>query len=230
MPRFMHATRDTVSAMPRAEVPADSRATSPDVFLARRAAKGDAAAWDTLVERFGEPIYNLAYRFAGQPEEAEDLTQEIFLRLYNQLHRYRGDVPLLAWTLRLSRNLCIDHYRYQKARRQDQKVGTEVLERLPADDRAEQRHERREQRRLVLEALDELSELSASALMMRDFQGLSYEEIASFFEVPVGTIKSRLNRARRDLVAVLARRLDLGEGEGARADRSEARRQGGTSC
>ena len=213
----------------QAEPTAIAQTTSPDVFLARRAAKGDPVAWDTLVERFGEPIYNLAYRFAGGSDEAEDLTQDIFLRLYNQLHQYRGDVPLLAWTLRLSRNLCIDHYRYQKARRQDKTVGTEVLEHLPAGERAEQHQERREQRRLVLEALDQLSEVAASVLLMRDFQGLSYEEIAAFFEVPVGTIKSRLNRARRDLVTVLAERLDLGRAEKTTHHPSE-RRQGGTSC
>lgn len=180
---------------------------SPDLFLARRAARGDARAWDEIVDRFGEQIYNLAYRFAGHGTEAEDLTQEIFLRLYNQLERYRGDVPLVAWTLRLSRNLCIDHYRHVRARRLDQRVSAEVLEQMPSADDVAHESEAREQRRMVFEALDELTEIQASALLMRDFQGLSYDEVAAFFEVPVGTIKSRLNRARRELIAVMEKRL-----------------------
>ena len=85
--------------------------SSPDLILARRAAAGHADAWDELVELYGDRLYNLALHFAGNREEAEDLTQEIFLRLYTNLRQYRGDCPLVSWALRLSRNLCIDHYR-----------------------------------------------------------------------------------------------------------------------
>ena len=96
----------------------DVSTTSPDLFLARRAAAADAEAWDEIIERYGERIYNLAYRFTGRRAEAEDLTQDIFLKLYRNLDRYRGDVPLMAWALRLSRNSCIDHYRHHRTRRQ----------------------------------------------------------------------------------------------------------------
>src|SRR3954451_25462931 len=89
---------------------------SPDLLLARRAAAGRVEAWEELLALYSERIYNLALHFAGAAEDAEDLTQEIFLRLYQSLRLYRGDVPLAAWALRLSRNLCIDHYR--RARRE----------------------------------------------------------------------------------------------------------------
>src|SRR3954463_5424991 len=89
---------------------------SPDLLLARRAAAGRVEAWEELLALYSERIYNLALHFAGAAEDAEDLTQEIFLRLYQNLRLYRGDVPLAAWALRLSRNLCIDHYR--RARRE----------------------------------------------------------------------------------------------------------------
>lgn len=182
---------------------------TPDLLLARRAANADPRAWDEIVERYGEPIYNLAFRFAGSPAGAEDLTQDIFLKLYRNLDRYRGDVPLMAWTLRLSRNLCIDHYRHHRARRRAETVSDEVLRHMPADDDVERRSQKRERRRLVLQVLAEMSENLASVVMLRDLQGLSYDEIATFFEVPVGTIKSRLNRARRELVRRVERRLDL---------------------
>ncbi len=183
-------------------------ALNPDLFLARRAAKADPRAWDEVVQLYGERIYNLCLRFAATPMEAEDLTQEVFLKLYRQLHRYRGDVPLVAWTLRLSRNLCIDHYRHHRARRQAETVSDEVLQHMPSSDDLERRRQKRERRRLVHQVMAEMSESLASVLMLRDFQGLSYDEIAAFFEVPVGTIKSRLNRGRRELVRRVEERLE----------------------
>ncbi len=182
---------------------------SPDLFLARRAASADAEAWDEIIERYGERIYNLAYRFTGNAAEAEDLTQDIFLKLYRNLDRYRGDVPLMAWALRLSRNLCIDHYRHHRARRQAETVSDEVLQHMPSGDDVEARSQKRERRRLVHQVLAEMSENLASVVMLRDLQGLSYDEIAAFFEVPVGTIKSRLSRARRELVRRVRERLEI---------------------
>ncbi len=182
--------------------------TSPDLFLARRAARAEAQAWDEIIERYGERIYNLAYRFTGGRAEAEDLTQEIFLKLYRNLDRYRGDVPLAAWALRLSRNLCIDHYRHHRARQCLETVSDEVLQHMPSGEDLERRSQKRERRRLVHQVLAEMSESLASVLMLRDLQGLSYVEIAAFFEVPVGTIKSRLNRGRRELVRRVEERLE----------------------
>ncbi len=185
----------------------DRKPTSPELFLARRAAKADPQAWDEIVALYGERIFNLAFRFTGNQAEAEDLTQDIFLKLYGNLDRYRGDVPLMAWTLRLSRNLCIDHYRHHRTRRQSETVSDEVLTQLPSDDDPERHSQTRERRRLVHQVLAEMSESLASVLMLRDLQGLTYEEIAGFFEVPVGTIKSRLNRGRRELVRRVDERL-----------------------
>ncbi len=189
--------------------PRPTSTSSPDLFLARRAVRADPQAWDEIIERYGERIYNLAFRFTGNQAEAEDLTQDIFLKLYRNLDRYRGDVPLMAWALRLSRNLCIDHYRHHRARRQAETVSDEVLEHLPSGDDLERRSQKRERRRLVRQALAEMSESLASVVMLRDLQGLSYDEIATFFEVPVGTVKSRLNRARRELVRRVRDRLEI---------------------
>src|SRR5512135_1262375 len=107
-------------------------ATTPDLFLARKAAAGQEEAWADLVDRHGRRIFNLALQFAGSREEAEDLTQEIFLRLFQNLRSYRGEVPLMAWALKLSRNLCIDHYRRTRQERKWHRVASEVLDSVPS--------------------------------------------------------------------------------------------------
>lgn len=180
-----------------------------DLELARRAAVADAAAWDEIVRRCGTTIYNLARRFAGSGgDDAEDLTQDVFLKLYANLDQYRGDVPLLAWTLRLSRNHCIDRYRAWRSRPLSATEPESSLERVTSSEDPTVAAERHQQRRLVNEALATMSEHLAMAVVLRDFEALSYEEIATFLEVPVGTVKSRLARGRRALVSAVESRLD----------------------
>ena len=176
-----------------------------DLFLARRAARADTGAWNEIIERYGSRIYNLALRFASSPAEAEDLTQDIFLKLFRNLDRYRGDVPLVAWALRLSRNLCIDHYRSQRARREKEFVSDEVLEQVSGSEDPGARSQALEDRRLIYAALAEMPEGQAEVVVLCDLQGFTYEEIAAFYEVPVGTIKSRLHRARARLREILTK-------------------------
>ncbi|HEX2643857.1 MAG TPA: RNA polymerase sigma factor [Thermoanaerobaculia bacterium] len=179
---------------------------SPDLLLARRAAAGQPEAWDEILDRYAQRIYNLAYQFAGSAEEAEDLTQEIFLRLYQNLRLYRGDVPLSGWALRLSRNLCIDQYRRNRRERLAGRVSDEVLQYVPALDDPMADAQSREQLRAVHQALEEMTEDLAEVVLLRDLQGWSLEETATYLEIPEGTVKSRLHRGRIDLaerVAVL---------------------------
>src|SRR6185295_13970780 len=128
--------------------------SSPDLLLARRAASGRADAWQELLALYGERVYNLAIHFAGAAEDAEDLTQEIFLRLYQNLRLYRGDVPLAAWALRLSRNLCIDHYRRARRERRGAAVSEEVLTRMPGEGDPQAEAQRRQQLRTVYRELE----------------------------------------------------------------------------
>jgi len=182
-------------------------AANPDLFLARRAAKGDPRAWQELIDLYGERIWNVCLRFAGGGTDAEDLTQEVFLKLYRQLGQYRGDVPLVAWALRLSKNLCIDHYRHHRLRTQSETVSDEVLRHLPGDADPDAGLRDRERRRMVRETLAGMPEDLATVVLLRDLQGLAYEEVAAFLELPLGTVKSRLNRARTGLVSRLEARL-----------------------
>jgi RNA polymerase sigma-70 factor (ECF subfamily) len=184
-----------------------SASYSADLDLARRAAAAEAAAWDEIVHRFGTTIYNLAYRFAGAGSDAEDLTQDVFLKLYANLGHYRGNVPLVAWALRLSRNLCIDRYRAWRARPLAFAEPEEALAHLASDDDPGEHARRHEQVHMVHEALRSLPEVLATVVMLRDFEELAYDEIAAFLEVPIGTVKSRLARGRRALVATIQTRL-----------------------
>ena len=179
---------------------------NPDLFLARRAAAGQADAWAELIERYGRRIYNIAFQFAGHTAEAEDLTQEIFLKLHRNLGRYRGDVPLAGWTLRLSRNLCVDHYRRTRTERRTVVVSDELLKRQAGSLDTAARAERRERLRMVYQTLEEMPEAFAEILMLRDLQGLSYADICTFLELPEGTMKSRLRRARLELMRRIDRR------------------------
>jgi RNA polymerase sigma-70 factor (ECF subfamily) len=181
--------------------------SSPDFLLARRAAGGRADAWEELLALYGERVYNLAFHFAGSAEDAEDLTQEIFLRLYQNLRLYRGDVPLAGWAMRLSRNLCIDHYRRTRRERRADTLSEELLDRLPAGDDPQAEAQKRQQLRAVYRGLEEMSEELAEVVLMRDLQGWSLEETAACLEVPLGTVKSRLHRARLELAGRVAARL-----------------------
>jgi RNA polymerase sigma-70 factor, ECF subfamily len=185
---------------------------SPDLLLARRAAGGGAAAWEELLALYGERIYNLACHFAGSVVDADDLTQEIFLRLYQNLRLYRGDVPLAGWALRLSRNLCIDHYRRARRERRSSVVSEEVLAQLPAAGDPQADAQRRMQLREVYRALEQMSEDLAEVVLLRDLQGWSLEETAAYLEVPLGTVKSRLHRARLDLAARVTAQLGARRG------------------
>jgi RNA polymerase sigma-70 factor (ECF subfamily) len=181
---------------------------SPDLMLARLAARGRTEAWEELLSLYSERIYNLAFHFAGSAADAEDLTQEIFLRLYQNLRLYRGDVPLAAWALRLSRNLCIDHYRRTRRERRASRISEEVLERMPAGgDDPQAEAQKRQQLRTVYLALEAMSEDLAEVVLLRDLQGWSLEETAAWLEVPVGTVKSRLHRARLELADRVNARL-----------------------
>jgi RNA polymerase sigma-70 factor (ECF subfamily) len=173
--------------------------SSPDLILARRAAAGHADAWDELIDRYGDRLYNLALHFAGNREEAEDLTQEIFLRLYTHLRQYRGDCPLVSWALRLSRNLCIDHYRRNRQERRSLWVSDEILAHVPAGDDIHAEAQWREEVEAVHGALREMPEEMAEVVLLRDLQGWSLEEVAAFLEIPMGTVKSRLHRARLEV-------------------------------
>jgi RNA polymerase sigma-70 factor, ECF subfamily len=174
--------------------------------LAKRCLEGEARAWEELVRLYTRRIYNLAYRYLRNASQAEDLTQEIFLRVYQTISSYRAETGSLTnWLLRVARNLIIDHYR--QAKRYAGTSGSEELERLsladPKQTGALERVQRQQDCHALWIALGKLSPELREAVVLRDLEELSYQEIESILAVPQGTVKSRINRGRLELAKAM---------------------------
>ena len=184
--------------------------------LLRRCLAGDAAAWERLVEQNNRRIFNLCYRFTGSRDEAEDLTQEVFIKMYRTLSSYdvqRG--AFTTWVTTVTRNLLVDHFRKRKMDRMTESLdagsgpeeeGLSLAEKLADGGVAPDRHVgRRETQELVQQALQKLSPELREAVILRDLQDMDYKEIARALNVPEGTVKSRINRGRTELARLLQR-------------------------
>lgn len=173
-----------------------------DMPLIKSYLTGDTDSFNDLVGKYERPAYNLAYRMVGNAADAADLTQEIFVRLHRNVKSFRGDSAFSTWFYRLATNCCTDWLRKEARRPPTQ----EIQETLVADGGAGpgRLFEQSETKALIQEALSALPEEQRMAIVLHDLQGYSYEEIAAIAEVPVGTIKSRLSRARFKLARSLA--------------------------
>jgi RNA polymerase sigma-70 factor (ECF subfamily) len=165
----------------------------------------DPRAWEDLVRRYQSAMIALAFQFTGDREEARDLAQDIFVRLYRTLDQYDPTRPARTWIYSLARNICIDHYR---RRRKSRQVGTpiEEFQNLPSGgDDPDQPVMRRERREILIHALDALGSTSREAIVMKDLHNLTIEEMSSILNIPAGTVKSRVWRARCELGRALLR-------------------------
>jgi RNA polymerase sigma-70 factor (ECF subfamily) len=180
-----------------------------DVELVKRCLAADAAAWEALLQSHTRKIYNLCYRFTGRPADAEDLTQEVFIKVFQTLRSFdAAQGSFGTWLSRVARNHLVDHYRRTKKDRitssLDDELGT--LEEKPgATVEPAAEVETRERRELLQRGLERLSPDLREAVVLRDLQDLDYDEIAQVLAVPVGTVKSRINRGRLELARVLKR-------------------------
>ena len=168
--------------------------------LLERCLQGDALAWEMLVRQHQSRLYALAFHYVGSAEDARDLTQDVFVRIYQNLDACTEAAHFVPWTIRIARNACIDRLRRRKARPPAQDLAAEAMVDLtaPGPSPADTYHAGA-RRRLVHLALQSLSELSREIILLKDIQGLQFEEIAAMLDVPVGTLKSRSNRARIEL-------------------------------
>jgi RNA polymerase sigma-70 factor (ECF subfamily) len=199
--------------MPSSEANAATPETSEsaEADLVNRCLDGDAAAWETLVRTHGKRVFNMAYKFVARVDEAEDLTQEIFVKLFAALHTYDRRASFETWLTRVSRNLCID--RYRRRRREEERFTADMdPDAIPLDELASRPDATLEQRddiAMVRRALAELSSTYREPVTLRDIHELSYEEIAQRLHLPEGTVKSRISRGRKEL----ARHLRLLQGQ-----------------
>ncbi len=180
--------------------------STTDADLLPRCRTGDETAWHELVVQHTRKVFALAYRFTGRVDEAEDLTQEVFVKVYQTLHRYRdSEGPFGGWLMAVARNHAIDRYRRRKQERLRRIDDAVLLEGVP--DRGEHPLaglEREERARLVHRGLRGLPPDLRLPLILCDLQGLAYDEIAAELAIPLGTVKSRINRARLELAKRLA--------------------------
>jgi RNA polymerase sigma-70 factor (ECF subfamily) len=175
--------------------------------LVDRCRKGEDEAWRELVDHFGQKVYSVAYHFTLKREDAEELAQEIFLKIFENLHRFDGSFPLVAWIVSVSRNLCIDRYRRRKREKSFRFVSDDaVMPLLTSSDDPAADALKKERTKLLFWALAEIPEDLAEILVLRDLDGLAYEEIGAALELPGGTVKSRLFRARAEVARKIRER------------------------
>lgn len=182
-------------------------------ILVERARQGDLDAFEQLVARYESKVYTIAYRYTGNYADASDLAQEAFIRVYRSINSFRGESSLLTWLSRVVTNVCKDELR----RRAKQKtVSMEEMAEKGQSPAAEHKNRpleeivlKKEWQKEVQQLLNTLSEDYRTVIIMRDVQGYSYEEIAVFLKCSLGTVKSRLNRARNILKNKLLARSDL---------------------
>jgi len=178
-----------------------------DSTLVARCLSGEDAAWEELVRLHTRRVYGLCYRFTGKDSEAQDLTQDVFLRVFRALGGFRSTEGSFAtWLTRLTRNLLIDHYR----RTRNERVTDSIEEQLPRVEEGFVTMSRpdsvlagREASELLQAALARLSPELRETIILRDLQEMEYREIAGVLGIPEGTVKSRLNRGRAELGRLL---------------------------
>lgn len=190
-----------------------------DRDLVGRARQGDREAFTQLIVQYQVPLYNTALRMVGSREDAADITQETFLRAWEKIRTLR-DAPFKSWLFQIAVNLCYDHFR--RGRRYgvmpDEEQGGKIVGLGVAMPDPQERAEANERARIVRESIESLDHDMRVALVLRDINGMSYDEIAGVLGVPLGTVKSRIARARDQVQEHLQRSPDLFPAHGHRED------------
>src|ERR671919_343747 len=193
-------------------MPADQPAASPDAVetLIQRCLQGDQHAWDLIVRQYWRKVFNVAYKFVGKHDEAEDLAQDIFLKIFRSLDSFDRRANFQTWLISVSRNLCIDHYRSVRKERETMNRDIDPADLSPVSTTRSPHAalEQRDRVELLRLALGKLAPTLRTAVMLRDIQELSYQEIADRLRLPEGTVKSRINRGRLELARQLKRLQD----------------------
>jgi RNA polymerase sigma-70 factor, ECF subfamily len=184
--------------------------------LLERCRQGDDLAWEMLVRRFQGRVYGVGMFYLSDAEEARDLAQEVFVRIYRRLDLCTNDETFIPWMIQIARNAAIDRIRRQKARPSTISVPVEEMTYLRSSDPGPEEQLRRNERQaMVHRAMERLSRINREIIFLKEIQGLSLETIASLLKIPLGTIKSRSSRARIELARAI---IAMGKARGARSD------------
>lgn len=191
-----------------------SHKSNDDRDLVGRARRGDQEAFTQLIVQYQVPLYNMALRMVGRPDDAADIAQEAFLRAWEKIRTLR-DAPFKSWLFQIAANLCYDHFRRgrrygvmpdedQTSNRAGHAVGLGIATPDP-----QERAEANERTRLVRDSITALDHDMRIAIILRDVNGMSYDEIATVLRVPLGTVKSRIARARAQVQERLQQHPDF---------------------
>ncbi|MBM3211257.1 sigma-70 family RNA polymerase sigma factor [Candidatus Poribacteria bacterium] len=178
-----------------------------DADLARLCQKGDMGAFEELFNKHQKQVFHISYRMTNNREDASDLTQEIFLRAYQKIGKFDSRSSFSTWLYKLAVNLCIDELRKRK-----KSANVLPLEEALANadpDTPENLAILNDRERQVWEALDSLKEKERAIIILKDIEGLSYDEIAKVFKCSLGRVKSRIHEARQKLKSVLEKKDEL---------------------
>jgi len=192
----------------------ESPPASDDDALVSRSQAGDRSAFDELVLRYQDRIYRLVAHMVRRKEDAFDVAQECFVKAYRGLSEFRGDAAFSTWLYRIAIHTATSHQRRMAARMQDRHVSIDAARHNPGTAHAaelaastpgpDEAVDRSEQRRLVRRAIQALDHEYRVVVLLRDMEGRTYDEIGELLQCPLGTVKSRLHRAREQLREALA--------------------------
>jgi RNA polymerase sigma-70 factor, ECF subfamily len=204
------ATGDILTSGPQPlPMSPDTPSVEPDATdtLIQRCLAGDQAAWEQIVRTNRRRVFNIAYKFTGRHDLAEDLTQDVFVKIFKSLDTFDRRANFQTWLVSVSRNLCIDHYRSVRKEREaiDRDVDPGDLAPVANTTSPYQSLEQRDRASLLRRGLAELAPTLREAVLLRDLQELSYQEIADKLGLPEGTVKSRINRGRNELARQISR-------------------------
>ena len=196
--------------------------------LIERCLAGDQQAWEQIVRLHWRKVFNVAYKFVGKHDQAEDLTQDIFLKIFRSLDSFDRRANFQTWLISVSRNLCIDHYRSVRKEREtiDRDIDPGDVTPISAEVSPYAALEARDRVTLLREALGTLPDTLRTAVLLRDIQELTYQEIADRLQLPEGTVKSRINRGRTELARQIRRLRDHYDQLAQNAARREAEARG----
>jgi len=191
-----------------------SKSSNDDRDLVGRARRGDQEAFTQLIVQYQVPLYNMALRMVGRPDDAADIAQEAFLRAWEKIRTLR-DAPFKSWLFQIAANLCYDHFR--RGRRygvmpdedQTSNQASNVVGLGIATSDPQERAEANERTRLVRDCIQALEHDMRIAIILRDVNGMAYDEIAAVLRVPLGTVKSRIARARAQVQERLQQHPDF---------------------
>jgi len=188
--------------------------------LLLKARNGDVEAFEMIIEDYQKKVFNIALRMIGNHDDASELAQEVFIRIYKSIKNFKGESSLSTWIYRITTNVCLDELRKRKnknvvsldedVKHEDGEIKRQVEDTGPTPDIIA---EKNEIRRVVKEAILSLPEDQRTVIILRDIQGFSYDEIAKIMNCPEGTVKSRINRSRQILRDRLKPKLELLKGD-----------------